>query len=60
MKTLVVTLLDGTTEEFTVGASRNSLGLCWDYTVIDAVLAIIQGDEQINYPLVGIRKWVVK
>lgn len=59
MRTLTVTLLDGATEDFTVGVHRNSLGLRWDYTVTEVAIVIDQGDRQTSYPLATIRKWVV-
>lgn len=59
MKTLTVTLMDGTTAQYTVGASRNALGLRWDYTVTDVALVIDQGSEQVSYPLTSVRQWVV-
>lgn len=59
MKTLTVTLIDGTTVKYTVGASRNALGLSWDYTVTDTVLVIDQGDQQTTYPLASVSHWTV-
>jgi hypothetical protein len=59
MRTLTVTLIDGATEDFTVGVHRNALGLRWDYAVTEVALVIDQGDQQTSYPLTNIRKWVL-
>lgn len=57
MSKLIVTLNDGSTQEFSLHSS--SYGQEWRYNVKNGLLDIIQGHESTTFPLTSVLKWEV-
>lgn len=59
-KKLIVTLNDGSTEEFTLASNYTYSGNEWRYDIRDGLLRIIQGSEVTTFPLTSVIRWNVR
>jgi hypothetical protein len=58
---LIVTLLDGTTQEFKLISGNYSYTYDeWRYDVRDGLLRIIQGTDVTTFPLTSVLRWDIR
>jgi hypothetical protein len=54
---LTVNLVNGEKREFTLASRVGGYGRRWEYTIVNDVLTVIQGDSSATFPLCNVSSW---